>query len=89
MIDPSSVRSHFPALDRSTIYFDNPAGTQVCTEALDRMREYLVTMNANHGGAFATSRASDASVAAARSAVADLLGAAPRTRHPNSCRARR
>jgi len=76
MIDPQAVRSHFPALASGTVFFDNPAGTQICREALDRMRDYLVTMNANHGGAFRTSRASDASVLAARLAVADFLGAA-------------
>jgi cysteine desulfurase family protein (TIGR01976 family) len=76
VIDPIAVRTHFPALECGTVFFDNPGGTQICREALDRMRDYLVTMNANHGGAFGASRASDASVLAARAAVADLLGAA-------------
>ncbi len=76
MIEAAVVRSHFPALDSGTTFFDNPAGTQICREALDRMRDYLLTMNANHGGAFRTGRASDASVLEARGAMADLLGAA-------------
>ena len=36
---------------------------------------YLTDMNANHGGAFATSEASDAIVEEAHAAVADFLGA--------------
>jgi cysteine desulfurase family protein (TIGR01976 family) len=76
MIDAAAVRPRFPALDSRTTFFDNPAGTQICREALDRMRDYLLTMNANHGGAFRTGRASDASVMEARRAMADLLGAA-------------
>jgi cysteine desulfurase family protein (TIGR01976 family) len=75
MIDPLLIRTHFPALDSGTLYFDNPAGTQVAREVLDRMRGYLVGSNANHGGAFRASRESDAMVREARAAVADFLGA--------------
>ena len=43
MIDPSSVRSHFRPGPEHDLLRADPA---VCAEALDRMREYLVTMNA-------------------------------------------
>ena len=82
MIDPSLVRPHFPALQRTgadgrpPTFFDNPAGTQICQEALARMRDYLVQSNANHGGAFRASRASDAMVRQTREALAAFLGAA-------------
>ncbi len=82
MIDPSLVRKHFPALlktgadGRPLAFFDNPAGTQICGEAMERIRGYLVGMNANHGGAFRASRESDAMVREARGAMADFLGAA-------------
>jgi cysteine desulfurase family protein (TIGR01976 family) len=76
VIDPTIVRTHFPALERGTLFFDNPAGTQVAVEVLDRMRDYLVHRNANHGGAFRASRDSDAMVREARTAMADFLGAA-------------
>ncbi|MGA2763839.1 MAG: cysteine desulfurase-like protein [Spirochaetia bacterium] len=75
-MDPEAVRSHFPALESGVIHFDNPAGTQICREAMDRMNDYLVHRNANHGGAFRSSRESDAMVHDARRAVADFLGAA-------------
>ncbi len=76
MIDPALVRTHFPALASDAVFFDNPGGTQIAQPALDRMGEYLERSNANHGGAFRTSRESDARVEAARAAAADFLGAA-------------
>jgi cysteine desulfurase family protein (TIGR01976 family) len=75
VLNVSAVRSHFPALQSGTLYFDNPAGTQIAREALERIQAYLVGMNANHGGAFRASRASDALVLEARAAAADFLGA--------------
>src|SRR5690606_17750388 len=76
----AELRRQFPALLRThngqTIaYFDGPAGTQVPQRVIDAMSRYLVEMNANHGGAFASSRASDALLAEAHQAAADLLGA--------------
>lgn len=75
-IDLSPTRSQFPALKRPTIFLDNPGGTQVARQSLDRLEAYLVDCNANHGGAFPTSQASDALVADAHAAVADFLNAA-------------
>jgi cysteine desulfurase family protein (TIGR01976 family) len=75
-IDLPSIRSQFPALSRDAIFLDNPAGTQVARTVLDRMKDYLVEHNANHEGAFATSRESDALVEEARLAAADFLNAA-------------
>jgi cysteine desulfurase family protein (TIGR01976 family) len=75
MLDTDIVRSHFPALESGAIYLDNPGGTQVAREVIERMQHYLQHTNANHGGAFHTSRASDVVVAEARQAVADFLNA--------------
>ena len=61
---------------RARIYLDNPAGTQVPEVVLDRMRHYLVSSNANVGGAFRTAVASDAILQEAHTAMADLLNAA-------------
>jgi cysteine desulfurase family protein (TIGR01976 family) len=76
MLDLNFVRSQFPALSSGAIFLDNPGGTQVAQQTLNRMTDYLVRTNANHEGAFKTSRESDAVVDAARTAVADFLGAA-------------
>jgi cysteine desulfurase family protein (TIGR01976 family) len=80
-VDLSSVRSQFPALalqdaGRPAVYFDGPGGTQVPQRVIDAMSHYLTHSNANHGGAFRTSRESDAILASAHEAMADLLNAA-------------
>ena len=75
-LDLPTIRSKFPALQRPAIFFDNPGGTQVAQPVLDRMNAYLVEHNANHGGAFQTSRASDSILDAARTALADFFNAA-------------
>ena len=75
MLNVESIRSHFPALASGALFFDNPGGTQVAQEVVERMQHYLLHTNANHGGAFQTSRESDAVVAEARQAMADFLNA--------------
>ena len=78
-LDTAAVRAHFPGLDRrfgdrTAVFLDGPAGSQVPTAVADAMRDYLLSSNANHGGTFATSRATDALVDAAREAFADFVG---------------
>jgi selenocysteine lyase/cysteine desulfurase len=53
------VRAQFPSLDHPAIFFDNPGGTQIARQSAERMQRYLLECNANHEGAFATSRQSD------------------------------
>ncbi len=74
-LDVAAVRSQFPSLKRAAIFFDNPGGTQIAKQALDRIHRYLLECNANHGGAFATSIASDALLEQARGAMADFYNA--------------
>jgi cysteine desulfurase family protein (TIGR01976 family) len=75
-LDVARIRACFPALTSPDVYLDNPGGTQVPHHVIDRMVDYLVTKNANHEGAFATSRASDALMDEARCAAADFFNAA-------------
>lgn len=75
MFDLDSIRAQFPSLQKPVIFFDNPGGTQIAQPALDRMVDYLTHHNANHGGAFATSRRSDAILEESRRAMADFLNA--------------
>lgn len=70
------VREQFPSLKRSDVFFDNPGGTQIARHSLERMQRYLLECNANHEGAFRTSKESDAVLHEARAAVADFLNAA-------------
>jgi cysteine desulfurase family protein (TIGR01976 family) len=74
------LRQQFPALQLEDagmprIYLDNPGGTQVPEQVLRRIRDYLITSNANHGGYFRTSRESDALLEEAHQAMADFLNA--------------
>lgn len=75
MFDVQHVRSRFPSLSAGAIFLDNPGGTQVAQGVIDEITRYFRECNANHGGAFETSRHSDALVAEARAAVAAFLNA--------------
>ncbi len=74
-LDPSIIRGQFPSLDRPAVFFDNPGGTQIAKQSLDRINRYLLECNANHEGAFATSQQSDAILHQAHTAMADFLNA--------------
>jgi cysteine desulfurase family protein (TIGR01976 family) len=81
IFDVDALRAEFPALRREqagrpVAFLDGPGGTQVPQRVINAVATYLRDTNANHGGAFATSEASDAIVEEAHAAVADLLGAA-------------
>lgn len=81
-LDLSAIRNQFPALRRQAefplpaVFFDNPGGTQIAQPSLDRLTDYLIQSNANHGGAFLTSQQSDAVLDEAHTAMADFYNAA-------------
>ena len=75
-LDQNKIRAQFPALARPAVYFDNPGGTQIARQSAERIQRYLVECNANHGGAFETSRLSDSVLDEAHSAMSDFLNAA-------------
>jgi cysteine desulfurase family protein (TIGR01976 family) len=81
-LDVAALRARFPALARTQdgdpyVYFDGPGGTQVPDSVIEAVSRYYRTSNANHGGAFATSWASDEIIEEAHAAIADLLGVGP------------
>lgn len=76
----SEIRARFPALQRwegghPVAYFDGPGGTQVPREVVEAMVDYLYHHNANTHWAYPTSAETDALLAGAREAAADLLNA--------------
>ncbi|MBZ0288469.1 MAG: cysteine desulfurase-like protein, partial [Anaerolineae bacterium] len=73
-LDLQAVRAQFPMVENA-IYFDNPAGTQVPKLVIEAVSSYYQTMNANSGGAFATSQRTDAMVNGVRKKVAEFLNA--------------
>jgi cysteine desulfurase family protein (TIGR01976 family) len=78
MIMPNKIdelRAQFPALKSDRVFFDGPGGTQVPQRVIDRMEDYLIHSNANHEGAFSTSKLSDELVQETRAALARFFNA--------------
>jgi cysteine desulfurase family protein (TIGR01976 family) len=80
-LDIDRVRAQFPSLQQTingqqAIFLDSPGGTQTPQSVMDAVRDYFERCNANTGGAFATSSRTDSVIAAARSAMTDLLNCA-------------
>jgi len=77
-LDTSWVRAQFPSLQtqvngQPAAFLDGPAGTQVPTQVMHAIQNYLMSANANTGGAFLTSRRSDEIIAGTRAAMADFF----------------
>jgi cysteine desulfurase family protein (TIGR01976 family) len=77
-LDLQWIRSQFPALaeqvnGQPAVFFDGPGGTQVPERVITAISDYLRHSNANTHGSFVTSQRTDATIAAARSAMADFL----------------
>jgi cysteine desulfurase family protein (TIGR01976 family) len=77
-LDLNHIRSQFPSLSQTVnghaaVFLDGPGGTQVPQRVIDAISNYLRRDNANTGGAYATSRHTDAMIAGARAAMADFL----------------
>jgi cysteine desulfurase family protein (TIGR01976 family) len=77
MLDVEALRSEFPALSAGQIFVDGPAGTQVPSRVINAVSDALMRSMSNVGGDFASSRRSDTTVAAARTAASDLVGGRP------------
>jgi cysteine desulfurase family protein (TIGR01976 family) len=80
-LDLAYVRAQFPALAQTVnghpaVFLDGPGGTQVPQRVIDGISGYLRRDNANTGGAYATSRNTDAMLADARAAMGDFLNCA-------------
>jgi cysteine desulfurase family protein (TIGR01976 family) len=76
----AAIRAQFPALALTDgagprVYFDNPAGTQVPRQVVERMTRALTETNANLGGHFVTSKLAGALVEEAHQAAADFYNA--------------
>jgi cysteine desulfurase family protein (TIGR01976 family) len=77
-LDLTYIRSQFPSLAQTVngypaVFLDGPGGTQVPERVIDAISGYLRRDNSNTGGAYSTSRRTDAMIAEARAAMADFL----------------
>lgn len=75
--DVTAIRDRFPSLESGVAHFDGPGGTQTPDVVGDAVRAALLAPIANRGRTTEAERAADDIVTAARSAMADLLGADP------------
>ena len=78
-LDVAGIRSRFSALSRElagspVVYLDGPGGSQAPDTVVRAVADYMLVNNANAGGAFATSQATDRLLDDARVAGADFLG---------------
>jgi cysteine desulfurase family protein (TIGR01976 family) len=76
------IRRDFPALHRvhngrPVAYFDGPGGTQVPTQVVEAMADYLFHHNANTHWEYPTSNETDRIIEESRQAVAEFLNAEP------------
>jgi cysteine desulfurase family protein (TIGR01976 family) len=72
--DVARVRAAYPALAEGFAHLDGAAGTQVAAPVIDAVAGTLRRAVSNRGTAFEAARRSGEIVAAAREAVADLVG---------------
>jgi cysteine desulfurase family protein (TIGR01976 family) len=76
-LDVEAVRARFPSLASGAVYLDGPGGSQAPREVLDAIAAYLTGSNANLGGAFPSSAASDRVMERGRVAAAEFTGGDP------------
>ncbi|MGH3065604.1 MAG: cysteine desulfurase-like protein [Gaiellaceae bacterium] len=74
VLDITSVRARFSALQRRLAFFDGPGGTQCPDEVIDALSGYLRESNANVGAPYETSRRTDELVELAHERGAGFLG---------------
>ncbi len=79
-LDVDRARARFSALERevggrTACFFDGAGGSQAPDSVIEAISGYMRHSNANEGGAFVTSRETDALLVDAHAAAADLLGA--------------
>jgi cysteine desulfurase family protein (TIGR01976 family) len=77
-LDVAWVRAQFPSLQtqvngQPVAFLDGPAGTQVPTQVMHVIQNYLMGANANTCGAFLTSRRTDETLVGVRAAIADFF----------------
>lgn len=74
-INVAAIRDFFPGLSGDWTFFDNAGGSQIARPVLDRVNEYLLTSNVQHGASYDVSRLAGERLQEATSAVASMVNA--------------
>jgi len=69
------VRSYFPALKSGFVYMDNAGGSQTLKPVVDRISEYLLNYDVQHGASYEISRLANEKVDFATQEMAKLINA--------------
>jgi cysteine desulfurase family protein (TIGR01976 family) len=77
LLDVARVRGLFPGLSDGLVHADGPGGALVPESVVRAVSQAMRVPIANRGGVFASSARAEQLVSGARSAIADLVGAAP------------
>lgn len=75
-IDLEFVRAQFPALAGEWVFMDNAGGSQTLKQVVDRIGEYLLTSDVQHGASYTISQTATARVREAQRAMAAYVNAA-------------
>ncbi|MEM7369420.1 MAG: cysteine desulfurase-like protein [Bacteroidota bacterium] len=75
MLDLAYVRSHFPALSGDWIFMDNAGGSQTLKTVSDRISDYLLTSDVQHGASYEVSQIATQRVRQANQAMATFINA--------------
>ena len=74
-LDISFVRSHFPGLESPWTFFDNAGGSQTLKEVTNRITDYLLNSNVQHGASYQVSQIAVNRVQQATEAMKVLVNA--------------
>lgn len=74
-LDLDLIRSYFPALQGEWTFMDNAGGSQTLKPVADRISDYLLNTNVQHGASYAVSQRGMRRVQVATEAMATLVNA--------------
>ncbi len=74
-LDLTFVRAQFPALAGDWVFMDNAGGSQTLKGVVDRISEYLLTSDVQHGASYAVSQTATERVEVAKQAMATYVNA--------------
>ncbi len=69
------VRQNFPALSGDWVFFDNAGGSQILQPVVDRINEYLLTSNVQHGASYSISQLARERLTEANQTMAAFINA--------------
>lgn len=73
------VRGQFPSLSSDWVFFDNAGGSQILKKVTDKITDYLLNTNVQHGASYQVSENATSRVRIAADQMAELINAQDRS----------